>query len=428
MSTSTQDPDTAPSPDEPDAAGSGSPFGLDERLLQTTGLSGALTVFRRRVRGGDLGSVPVIIGIVAIAIVFYLQNPTFLSSRTLVNISLFAAPVGVIALGVVLVLLLGEIDLSVGSVSGLAASIMAVLVVQHGWPVWAALLAGLLAGAAIGSMYGVLFAKVGVPSFVITLAGLLGFIGLQLVVLGPNGTINLPDSWFVQFVRFSFLSPLASYLLVAVTVALYAGGSAYGIRRRQAAGLQAPSLTAVAIRSVLLAAALGYLAYYLNIDRGIGYLPLFFVVVVVVMDLILRKRRWGRHVFAVGGNVEAARRAGINVTAVRISVFAGTGMFAALGGLLAAAQLTSVSQASGAGDVNLTAIAAAVIGGTSLFGGRGSAYSALLGILVLQMIQSGLNLLLVDSSVRFIVTGAVLLLAVSIDSVARQARSSSGRG
>ena len=428
MSTSTEDPATAPPPDEPDGAGSGSPFGLDERLLQTTGLSGALTVFRRRVRGGDLGSVPVIVGIVAIAIVFYLQNPTFLSSRTLVNISLFAAPVGVIALGVVLVLLLGEIDLSVGSVSGLAASIMAVLIVQHGWPVWTALLAGMLAGAAIGSMYGVLFAKVGVPSFVITLAGLLGFIGLQLVVLGPNGTINLPDSWFVQFVRFSFLSPLASYLLVAVTVALYAGGSAYGIRRRQAAGLEAPSLTAVAIRSVLLAAALGYLTYYLNIDRGIGYLPLFFVVLVVVMDLILRKRRWGRHVFAVGGNVEAARRAGINVTAVRISVFAATGTFAALGGLLAAAQLTSVSQASGAGDVNLTAIAAAVIGGTSLFGGRGSAYSALLGILVLQMIQSGLNLLLVDSSVRFIVTGAVLLLAVSIDSVARQARSTSGRG
>ncbi|MBA3250284.1 MAG: sugar ABC transporter permease [Geodermatophilaceae bacterium] len=414
---------------EVEEAGPAVPANLaDERLLQEKGFAGALTVFRRRIQGGDLGVLPVLIGIVAIAIVFYSQNPTFLSSRTLVNITLFAAPIGIIALGVVLVLLLGEIDLSVGSVSGLAASIMAVLSVYQGWPVWAALLIGMATGAAIGCVYGVLFAVVGVPSFVITLAGLLGFVGLQLVVLGPNGTINLPDSWFVEFVRFSFLSPLQSYLLVLLVVALYAGGSAYGIQRRKAAQLSAPSMTGVIVRSVLLAIALGYLAYYLNIDRGIGYLPLLFVLLVVIMDLVLRKRRWGRHVFAVGGNVEAARRSGINVTAIRISVFALTGFFAALGGLLAAAQLTSVSQMSGAGDTNLTAIAAAVIGGTSLFGGRGSAYSALLGILVLQMIQSGLNLLLVDSSVRFIVTGAVLLLAVSIDSVARRARSSSGRG
>lgn len=414
---------------EVEEAGPAVPANLaDERLWQEKGFAGALTVFRRRIQGGDLGVLPVLIGIVAIAIVFYSQNPTFLSSRTLVNITLFAAPIGIIALGVVLVLLLGEIDLSVGSVSGLAASIMAVLSVYQGWPVWAALLMGMATGAAIGCVYGVLFAIVGVPSFVITLAGLLGFVGLQLVVLGPNGTINLPDSWFVEFVRFSFLSPLQSYLLVLLVVALYAGGSAYGIQRRKAAQLSAPSMAGVIVRSVLLAIALGYLAYYLNIDRGIGYLPLLFVLLVVIMDLVLRKRRWGRHVFAVGGNVEAARRSGINVTAIRISVFALTGFFAALGGLLAAAQLTSVSQMSGAGDTNLTAIAAAVIGGTSLFGGRGSAYSALLGILVLQMIQSGLNLLLVDSSVRFIVTGAVLLLAVSIDSVARRARSSSGRG
>lgn len=414
---------------EVEEAGPAVPANLaDERLLQEKGFAGALTVFRRRIQGGDLGVLPVLIGIVAIAIVFYSQNATFLSSRTLVNITLFAAPIGIIALGVVLVLLLGEIDLSVGSVSGLAASIMAVLSVYQGWPVWAALLIGMGTGAAIGTVYGVLFAIVGVPSFVITLAGLLGFVGLQLVVLGPNGTINLPDSWFVEFVRFSFLSPLQSYLLVLLVVALYAGGSVYGIQRRKAAELSAPSMTGVVVRSVLLAVALGYFTYYLNIDRGIGYLPLLFVLLVVIMDLVLRKRRWGRHVFAVGGNVEAARRSGINVTAVRISVFALTGFFAALGGLLAAAQLTSVSQMSGAGDTNLTAIAAAVIGGTSLFGGRGSAYSALLGILVLQMIQSGLNLLLVDSSVRFIVTGAVLLLAVSIDSVARRARSSSGRG
>ena len=177
-----------------------------------------------------------------------------------------------------------------------------------------------------------------------------------------------------------------------------------------------------------MAIGLGYLAYYLNIDRGIGYLPLLFVVLVVVMDLLLRRSRWGRHVFAVGGNEEAARRSGIRVNLVYMSVFALTGFFAALGGILAAAQLTSVSQASGGTDTNLTAIAAAVIGGTSLFGGRGTAYAALLGIVVLQSIQTGLNVIGVDSSVRYMVTGAVLLLAVSIDSVSRRARSSSGRG
>jgi D-xylose transport system permease protein len=179
---------------------------------------------------------------------------------------------------------------------------------------------------------------------------------------------------------------------------------------------------------VLLAVGLSLLTWYLGIDRGWGYLPLFFAALVVIVDLALRKTRWGRHVFAVGGNEEAARRSGIKVNRIYFSVFALTSVFAAVGGLLAAGQLTSVSQSSGTTDTNLTAIAAAVIGGTSLFGGRGSAYAAMLGIVVLQAIQSGLNIVGVDSSVRFMVTGAVLLLAVAIDSVSRRVRSASGRG
>jgi D-xylose transport system permease protein len=179
--------------------------------------------------------------------------------------------------------------------------------------------------------------------------------------------------------------------------------------------------------ALLLAGGL-FLAYYLGIDRGLGYLPLFFLALVVLFDILLRRTSWGRHVFAVGGNEEAARRSGIKVDVIYISVFTLTGLLSAVGGILAAAQLTSVSQASGGTDTNLTAIAAAVIGGTSLFGGRGSAWAALLGIIVLQSIQAGLNLVGVDSSVRYMVTGAVLLLAVSIDSVSRRARSSSGRG
>jgi D-xylose transport system permease protein len=401
----------------------------DERLVKEKGLVGVFQAFGHRVRGGELGSLPVIVGLIVISLVFYAQDATFLSSRTLVNITLFAAPIGIIAIGVVLVLLLGEIDLSVGSVSGLAASVMAVMIVYHGQSLVLSIAAGLGVGLAIGVGYSLLFTRVGVPSFVITLAGLLGFLGLQLVVLGKNGTVNLPsDSALLEFARASFLSPVASYVLVAVVTVIYGLTQVLVIRRRTAADLSAPSYTAVGIRTALMAIGLGYLAYYLNIDRGIGYLPLLFVVLVVVMDLLLRRSRWGRHVFAVGGNEEAARRSGIRVNLVYMSVFALTGFFSALGGILAAAQLTSVSQASGGTDTNLTAIAAAVIGGTSLFGGRGTAYAALLGIVVLQSIQTGLNVIGVDSSVRYMVTGAVLLLAVSIDSVSRRARSSSGRG
>jgi ABC-type xylose transport system permease subunit len=373
--------------------------------------------------------LPVVIGLILIALFFYSQNKVFLSSRELVTITQFAAPVGVIALGVVLVLLLGEIDLSVGSVSGLSAAILASLTVYHGQPLIIGLLAGAATGAVIGVVYGLLFTKVGVPSFVITLAGLMFFLGLQLKVLGDRGTVNLPrDSALVQFARTKYVDGFAAYVLVALVVIVFAASQIWAIRRRQAANLSAASYTSVAVKSALLAAGLGYLAYYMSIFRGFGYLFLFFVALVVVTDLVLRRTRWGRHVFAVGGNVEAARRAGIKVDRVYISVFALTGLLASVGGLLAAGQLTSVSQTTGGTDTNLTAIAAAVIGGTSLFGGRGSAYSALLGILVLQSIQSGLNLLGVDASVRFMVTGGVLLLAVAIDSVSRRARSSSGRG
>ncbi len=401
----------------------------DERLVKEKGLVGLVQASWHRIRGGELGSLPVIVGLIVISLVFYAQDATFLSSRTLVNITLFAAPVGIIAIGVVLVLLLGEIDLSVGSVSGLSAAVMAVLLTRQDQSLVVSILAALAVGLVIGIVYGLLYTRVGVPSFVITLAGLLGFLGLQLVVLGDQGTINLPsNSALLEFARASFLSPVISYVLVLVVSALYAVSQVLRIRRRVAADLSAPSYLGVAIRTGLMAVGLGYLAYYLNIDRGIGYLFLLFVVLVVVMDLVLRRTPWGRHVYAVGGNEEAARRSGIKVNFIYMSVFALTGFFSALGGILAAAQLTSVSQASGGTDTNLTAIAAAVIGGTSLFGGRGTAYAALLGIIVLQSIQTGLNVIGVDSSVRYMVTGAVLLLAVSIDSVSRRARTSSGRG
>jgi D-xylose transport system permease protein len=402
---------------------------LDERLIQEGGLAGAVRVFFRRVRGGDLGSLPVIVGLVVIAIVFQALDDKFLSPRTLVTMAQFAAPVGIIALGVVLVLLLGEIDLSVGSVSGLAAAVLAWMIVYQGQSLILGLLAGMLTGAAIGLVYGLLYTRFGVPSFVITLAGLLGFLGLQLMVLGSKGTVNLPaDSGLIQFARRDFVTGAPAYVLVVLVVAAYAVAQLLAMRRRSAAQLSTPPISLLVVKVVLLLAVGLFAAYYLGQDRGLPYLVLLFVALVVVMDLALRRTTWGRHVFAVGGNEEAARRAGIKVDMVYVSVFMLTGTLAALGGILAAAQLTSVSQASGGTDTNLTAIAAAVIGGTSLFGGRGTAWAALLGIIVLQSIQSGLNLINVESEIRYMVTGAVLLLAVSIDSVSRRARSSSGRG
>jgi D-xylose transport system permease protein len=401
----------------------------DERLIRAQGPMDYLRQFGGRLRAGDLGSLPVVIGLLVICIGFYTQEPRFLSSRSIVAITQFAAPIGIIALGIVLVLLLGEIDLSVGSVSGFTAAIMAVLVVNQGWSMLVAMLAALVVGLAIGAFYAVLYTRVGVPSFVFSLAGLLAFQGGLLYVLGTQGTINLPsDSFLVDFTRFRFVSPLMSYVLVVLIVAAYAASQLWSVRKRAAAGLSSPPLWITGAKALALLAGLLFLSYYVNIDRGWSYLWVLFAALVVVMDIVLRRTRWGRHVFAVGGNEEAARRAGIKVNRVYFSVFALCSTFAALGGLLAAGLQTSVSQASGTTDTNLTAIAAAVIGGTSLFGGRGSAYAAMLGIIVLQAIQSGLNLVGVDSSVRFMVTGGVLLLAVAIDSVSRRARSSSGRG
>jgi D-xylose transport system permease protein len=424
---STAGPPTEPVIDEPVAAVAADL--QDERLIQAQGLGPVFRQSVNRLRGGELGSLPVVAGLVIICAVFYALEPRFLSSFTLVSIMQFAAPVGVISLGIVLVLLLGEIDLSVGSVSGFAAAIMAIVVVRESQSFVLGLLAGIAIGVGVGLLYSLLYVKVGVPSFVFSLAGLIAFQGALLYVLGEQGTINLPtDAWFIQFARFKFLPDGVAYLLVAVICGVYLASQLYGRSRRLKAGLSASWLPLAVVKTVVMAVGLAFLTYYLGIDRGWSYLFLVFVGLVVLMDLALRKTTWGRHLFAVGGNEEAARRSGIRVGLIYTSVFVGCSTLAALGGLLGAGLQTSVSQTTGTGDTNLTAIAAAVIGGTSLFGGRGSAYSALFGILVLQAIARGLNLLGVESDVRFMITGGVLLLAVAIDSVSRKARTASGRG
>ncbi|MFE1646558.1 sugar ABC transporter permease [Microbacterium sp. P01] len=403
----------------------------DERLRPAgAGARGQLKSLVDKLRGGDLGFLPVIVGLVIIWSVFQALNPTFLSSRNLSNLLMQSVAVGVLALGIVFVLLLGEIDLSVGSVSGLAAAIMAVYSVNNGWPLWAAIGAAIAVGVLIGFFYAAIYNIVGVPSFVITLAGLLGFLGLQLFVLGPSGTINLPfDSPIVVFGQLAFVPQPIAYVLAVATAAALAITQIARSRGRAKAGLSAPSLTGILIGAAVLAAVLVFVVFYLyDGARGIGWMVVLFVALVLIANYALTRTSWGRSVFAVGGNREAARRAGINVVRVYTSVFVIASTLAVVGGILAAGRLAAASQSSGAGDTNLNAIAAAVIGGTSLFGGRGSAFAALLGIIVIQSITSGLTLLNMDPSIRYMVTGAVVLIAVSLDALARRSRRAHGRG
>lgn len=381
-----------------------------------------------RARTGNLGALPVILGLAVIWTAFQILNPVFLSSTNLVNLTLQCAAIGTITLGVVIVLLVGEIDLSVGSVSGLSAAVLAVVMVQARWPLIAALLLAVLAGTAVGLLYGFLYTRFGIPSFVITLAGLLGILGVQLWVLGEEGSINLPfDSWLVVFAQQMFLPAWLSYVVIAVAVSGRAWAALRTARRREQANLTYQSTRSIIVHALVLLAGLGAAAWYLNLSRGVGLSFLLFLVLVMVADFALTRTRWGRAVYAVGGSVEAARRAGIRVDRIYFSAFILCSTLAATGGILAAARLAAVNQSSGAADTNLNAIAAAVIGGASLFGGRGTAWAALLGILVIQSISSGLTLLNLDSSVRFIVTGIVLVLAVIIDSTSRKSRATHGR-
>ncbi|WP_247989245.1 sugar ABC transporter permease [Bradyrhizobium sp. 186] len=400
----------------------------DERVRHDAGLAGAMRAFLDRVRSGDLGALPVVIGLVIICTAFQSLNPVFLSSNNLVNLLFDCSTVGVIALGIVCVLMVGEIDLSVGSVSGFASAMVGVLWVNMEWPAWLAILAALVVGGAIGALYAVLFNRFGMPSFVSTLAGLLAVLGLQLYLLGSTGSINLPyGSPLVNFGQTLVMPPAVAYTLAAVTGAVIFATAFRTAARRKQAGLSARSLGSLLLRAIVITIILELIVYYLNRDRGVPWMFGLFVALVVAMNYALTRTKWGRSMNAVGGNREAARRAGINVRQTYMTAFVLCATFAAAGGILSAARLASASQQAGTGDVNLNAIAAAVIGGTSLFGGRGSAYSALLGIIVIQSIASGLTLLDLSSSLRYMITGAVLAVAVIVDSLARRSRMSHGR-
>ena len=384
-----------------------------------------LDIFRRFIQG-DLAELRVVLILGVIWIIFYLQEDRFLSSVNLTNLVLQATAVGLVAVGVTLVLLLGEIDLSVGAVSGLCAAIMAVLIEQKDWNPYLGIVAAVLAGMAIGLFQGTVFTKFAIPSFVVTLAGLLAWPGAQLEVLGETGTVNVTDSK-VTGLTSTFYSDTFGWVLALVAIGAFAAFTLLGRQRRIRAGLKAPQLGQLVLRIILVAVAVLLAVWILNQDRGIPLAALILLGFVLLFYYITTRTTFGRHIFAVGGNAEAARRAGIGVTRVRVIVFAIAGTMAAIGGIMAASRLLAVNQSSGAGDFLLLAIAAPVIAGTSLFGGRGSVWHALLGALVIQSISNGMDLLGLESSVKFMVTGAVLLAAVVVDAIARRQRQAAGR-
>ena len=394
--------------------------------------SQTISAYARRwwvgVRSGDLGSLPIIVGLIVIAVVFQSQNDRFLTAGNFVNLMVQTAPYAVIAMGVTFALLLGEIDLSIGFVSGVGGVLTAILLTPDGneQSTFVALALAMVAGLGIGVLHGLIITKVGVPSFVVTLAGLLAWNGVVLLLIGNKGTVILQNDFVIGLAN-NFMAPGAAWVLVLVCIGLYALSQLASVRSRRRSGLEVDPPLIVVLRIAGLAAALAIVVAVANEDRGIPYAGIVVGGLFVIWSYVLNRTRFGRHVYAVGGNAEAARRAGIDVDRVRIACFAICSFMAVLGGILLASRLRSVDTNTGGGQALLYPIAAAVIGGTSLFGGRGTMKAALLGALVMLSIDNGLGLLGLSSGTKFVLTGGVLLLAVTVDSISRRGREQSGR-
>jgi D-xylose transport system permease protein len=383
-----------------------------------------------RVRGGDSGVLPVVGGLVLISILFQTLNSKFLSAGNLVNLLSQGAVYMLLAMGVVFALLLGEIDLSIGFVSGIGGVITAELLKQpNGWPWWAAILAGLAVCALIGAFQGTLITRLGLPSFVVTLAGLLGFQGVMLLILGKGGVVTINNN-VINDLASGNLTPIGSWIVMLAIVA------AFGLRtwlresRRRASGLVAPpaSLTLLKIAGTLVAGIVVVLICNTNRGRGVvsirglPWVVLIVLGVLAMWTVLLGRTKFGRYMYAIGGNAEAARRAGVNLALIRTIAFMLASFTAGIAGIIFASRLRSVSTAVDGGRLVLYAVAAAVIGGTSLFGGRGKAMHAVLGGLVIAAIDNGMGLQGYSAAAQYVVTALVLLAAVTIDSLARRGR------
>jgi D-xylose transport system permease protein len=398
-------------------------------------VSGVVRGYVDKVRGGDLGALPAVLGIVALGLLFFALRPnTFLTPLNISNLLVQAVPITLLAMGLVFILLLGDIDLSAGVVSGVCAAVLAQLLAQSGAPWYVAILAACAVGALIGLFTGTLVGVVGIPSFVVTLALFLAFQGVTLRIIGQGGTIPVRDE-VVQGIANRNLPVTLGWILTAVAILLYAAVQLNRWRVQKARGLAHQPLVVVVARCVLIGVILVVVTAILSQDRalsaavdleGIPYAVPLVVILLLLLTFVLSRTSFGRHVYAVGGNAEAARRAGINVTRIRVLVFVLSSTMAAISGIAAASRLASVTAASGAGNTLLYAVGAAVIGGTSLFGGRGRVRDAVLGGLVVAIIANGLGLLGVEAYLNFIITGGVLLLAASVDALARRRAAATG--
>ncbi len=430
MSTEThQPPESAEQGDElaAEAAGTAAPEVLAGSLGEYTRMQ------LRRIRNGESGALPVTLGLIAIVIYFQARNSLFLSPGNLVNLLIQGAPYIVLGMAEVFVLLLGEIDLSVGYSGAVAAVIMAWAVFTVPW--WVAILLGLATGAFFGLIFGVLITRLRLPSFVVTLSGLLGLQGLMIVLVarsghGPGGSIPISDS-IIDDLTTGNLSVAAGWIVMVAIVAVAAAVLLLRDRQRRAAGLVTPPVSVTLLKIVVMAIA-GILVVLIgNADRGTALVPLRGVpwVVLIVLGVLaiwtvlLGRTRFGRYIYAIGGNAEAARRAGVSLNLIRTMAFVLCGVTAAIAGILLASRLGSISTDVDGGQLVLFAVAAAVIGGTHLFGGHGKMMNALLGGLVVAAIYNGLGLLGLSAAVTYIVTALVLLAAVTVDALSRRGAS-----
>ncbi|MER6828598.1 ABC transporter permease [Streptosporangium sp. NPDC000563] len=391
--------------------------------------------YAERVRGGDMGALPAVFGLVVLCTVFAVLRPAFLTAGNFANLFTQGAAVTVIAMGLVFVLLLGEIDLSAGFASGVCAAVLAIMLSSQGLPWYVAVGAAILTGVVIGTTIGSIVAKLGIPSFVVTLAAFLAFQGLVLLLVKGGTIIAIRDETILSIANKN-LPPTLGWILLAVGVAAYAGLQLVRSQKRAARGLTSDPISLIAVRVGALALLGGLAVYFLNIERSrnvavvsLAGMPLvvpIIVVLLLVLTFVLRRTAYGRHLYAVGGNAEAARRAGINVDRMKISAFMICSSMAAVGGVIAASRASSVDPNTGGSNVLLYAVGAAVIGGTSLFGGKGRVLDAILGGAVVAVIENGMGLMGYSSGVKFMVTGSVLLLAAVVDALSRKRAAATG--
>jgi len=391
----------------------------------------------RRVRGGDLGALPGVVVLILLTIGFSIARPSFFTAANFANLFTQGAAVTLIAMGLVFVLLLGEIDLSAGYTSGVCAAVLAVLVTLHGFPWYVAVLAAIATGMLIGLTLGTLVAKVGIPSFVVTLAAFLAFQGVVLLLIKDGTNVSIRDEVLLAIANRN-LPPALGWVFAAVVVAGFAAVQLLRHRTRRKHGLTTEPFAIVLARIVGLALVVGVAVYILNLERsfntlisslkGVPIVVPIITVLLVLWTFVLNRTAYGRHIYAVGGNREAARRAGINVDRIRISVFVICSTMAAIGGIVAASRGNSVDANTGGSNVLLYAVGAAVIGGTSLFGGKGRVIDAILGGAVVAVIDNGMALMNAKSGHKFLFTGLVLLLAASVDALSRRRATATGTG